>query len=362
MFRSICITIAVLLMGSLDNAGMCIDGHAQSTVLREPVDYTKSIVVVHDTRLDVLNVDTFSPSKQINLSVTQQAIQTRSSSQKAHATIGVTHIATQTAYLLFETWNAADITPQYAQITRIGLESGVVTPVYERDGINSFVLSPDSQHSLVTYYQGEIQRGVPPNVCLLIMKTGICKELDIKAQPEVLNWVDNESFTVVNVQANVQAQLYDIHALVGQTLEIPTELYIYSIKTIPGTQRLLVFATLRQGDPSLRLLIYDLESYALTPLPYRPIKEKYVTEGAFSPDGRYLAYGSGQHTIVDFETGQAMATLDSVAHMIWLANNEVIAQIKAESQPTQLIHLNIASGETKTLATGDEVGLLLKRI
>ncbi len=113
---------------------------------------------------------------------------------------------------------------------------------------------------------------------------------------------------------------------------------------------------LQNRDTDLDVVLYDLQEQVLTPLIQSPF---YEGDGHFSPDGRWLAYSSGESgrfqvfvVPLSGDGGKFQVSTDGGLHPMWHPSGEKLFYISARSE---LMAVELSLGES--ISIGDPVPL-----
>jgi hypothetical protein len=239
--------------------------------------------------------------------------------------------------------------PAATRLVKTDLTTGIRTVLSDRNGMFTFVLSPDQQQMVVGYYDGEF--GVAERrSCVLEISTQECREIPLTIGTNPGYWIDNQSYLAYG------GGLYIVNATTGvmESIMTPQVWFVYSAVPIPNTRTILINADIRSTAVSevSHFFTYDLDSTSFSELLYRPLNQDYdIVEGySFSPNEVYLLYGGRQMALTEFATGRLIREFDSVLNYGWLDDNTLIIQGALDQATAGILRVNAATGEVTQLA------------
>lgn len=247
---------------------------------------------------------------------------------------------------------------QLVQTDRVSQERRVIL---EHPALFTFSISLNGDALFVIYFEGDYG-GSRRYGCILDVTTGQCNHLDISLAPNIPVWVESDRVILLSEDR----QLYSVDAANLELTPLPLtdEWAILSFTKVPDKATLLVSANPRQSTempPEVNFLMLDLNTIELSSLQYSAVESPYgsVDSWLFSPDGRYLLYGSTFNmALVEFETGALVSEFADVIQATWLPDSSGIVMHINTERPGSIIRFGLRSRETQTL-TDNATGITL---
>lgn len=255
--------------------------------------------------------------------------------------------------------------PTTTRLVQTDLTTGERTVLVDRNGLFSFVLSPDQTHMIVAFYEGDYAES-RKYACVLDLASKNCQNIDLEISYDPGYWIDDHNYVVYSFGPNSDLYKVDIESDKPVRLSLPHKWYVYSGAPIPATETLMISARQRtdanqNGSQFIKL---DLATMQQEILPYRALDDDYSGVGswAFSQDGAYLLYGgiTQSKALINLESGGLIMEIQSVISSAWLNERTLVVQRNIDNTDTEIILLDAASGEKTQLAQGDDAtGLLI---
>lgn len=252
--------------------------------------------------------------------------------------------------------------PTATQLVRTDLITGERVILSNRNGIYGFVLSPDQQHMIVGYHDGEF--GVAQQYsCILDLQTLECRDVPMIATSNLGFWLDNQRYLGFGVSP-FGLVIVSTDTGIPQPLPVAAEWFVYSAVPIPNTRTLLLSARLRSDTArnASQFLTLDVDTHALQNFTYDAANENYalVETWSFSPDGHYLLYGGLRRVLVEFQTGRQIQEFDTVFNSGWVNNNTLVVQGALNATTNGILRTDANTGNTVQIRTSSEAyGILI---
>jgi WD40 repeat protein len=253
--------------------------------------------------------------------------------------------------------------PQHTKMMWVDLSTFEATTIFEKEGLSNFALSPNNQRAIVTYFEGEYGKSRQYS-CVLDLASGNCAPGDMAIGNWGWTWVDDESYIILS-RAGRKFYLIDANSLEAHPLPVDESWYLQSFTLIPDTRKLLISARQRTDITSdaSQFLRLDLDTEEVTDFAYDAVSSEYssVSDWQFSPDGKYLLYGSvSERALIDFHTGELIAEFKDATQAEWLSNDDLlITRWQEPGKILETIRFEVERRQSEMLIEGEYIGYII---
>ena len=250
--------------------------------------------------------------------------------------------------------------PINTRIAIVDLLSNQTRILLEQPGIFTFLISPDEQHMIVGYYEGDYYFSAQ-NLCVLEVSTGVCTRLEYRIGRNPGLWIDNSTI-LIPVSTNNQIPLINIFTREESFIPTPEGWQFAAVSPIPDTRMIVMSGQQSNVDrsqlPITAFFVLNLDSLTFEMLPYTD--NHFISWWSFSPNNEYVVYGRSRPVLVEFLSGRAIYEFTSLLNWGWVNDHTLVAQrLNPNGTGMEIIQIDATTGGITTLAQGDQAGGIL---
>ncbi len=357
----VCLTICLFTFGV--SAAFIQDTQPLPTLVSSSLQSGNSVFLLRDSSLISLDLTTAQQATHLNLPIEQSLSVEALTSASTNNVVSLISVAVDPgAQFLYTVESTARDSRGRTTATRF-VQTNVFSEarrvLLDRPGLFSFTFSPDGQRIAISYFEGEYG-GSRRYACVLDLASGNCPQINRSLAGNPAVWLDNHTFVLLSEERN----LYRVDARTLELRELPVSdgWDILSAVQIPATNSLLISANPWDYTPApAQFLTLNLDTMIVSDFAYDALDSDYtsVQDWAFSPDGRFLLYGSTfEMALVEFQTGRLISEFEGVIQATWLRDSSGLVFNVGWNRTPSLLEFDLQTRQTRTVIQ-DSTGIIL---
>ena len=235
-----------------------------------------------------------------------------------------------------------------AQLTRYNFQTSEINLIYEGDNLMTFILAPNEQNAILTYFSHDTP--LVSTFCVYHLDSQSCADSNIFIDARYVIWIDEAHFFVRQIDNGIQKGIiFDIETMQYRVLDEYQDLYDLVVFPSKNKDNMIVTGiTIANYVPEIYLS--DAQNRSQQDITAQFSNLTYsINDLHLSPDGNYLAYSQRQdYIITNFDTGEILGEFSNVLDIEWLPDSSgvVVLLDQYPANYNRLITFNIQTQET----------------